>query len=491
MRNAILVGVAVAGIGCGRSWIFDDTIETLPGGSSSGGHTTGGSGSTGRATGTSTGGHGTSTASGSGTGTGSTSGTTGRSSSGSSGGTTGSSRGTTGGSSSGGTTGGCQPGAAPNELSACSSDADCACPLSCVQGPGGAKLCEYHCRTLSDCPTLYTICKAGSCQPNLCGGGFGNGTLDGTCGVVGKDDGSCVPDVVGGVTIGLCWQGGAVAGFQTGGGACNPSATRADLQDACDASLYCWQNVCWPLCNPQLPVSCDGFCNTVTPGDPELGACKLGGTTGGSGSSGGGTSSGGSSGGATSGGSSSGGGSTGCPSPAAPAEFSPCQTQNDCGCPLRCTFDAWAGGQVCEYPCSGTSDCPDLVTICGPQGACNVNPCGQGTANGTFDGICSVSGTGINDGTCLPLTNDGGTSLGYCYQGGTSPASGCDPSGSRADLSRVCPAGQICFGGAITFGGTCNQICDPNAGGPCPPSQFCSFIVNEPLLGICIDQNGF
>jgi hypothetical protein len=146
-----------------------------------------------------------------------------------------------------------------------------------------------------------------------------------------------------------------------------------------------------------------------------------------------------------------------------------------------------AGGQVCEYTCAGDGDCPDLVTVC-VQGICNVDPCGQGTNNGTFNSICNAEGDG--DGTCLPLTNDGGASFGYCYQGGSSDGTNCDPSGTRDDLSRVCPAGSICFGGAVDFGGTCNVICDPNQGGPCPGGQFCSYIVNEPDLGICIANGG-
>ncbi len=85
----------------------------------------------------------------------------------------------------------------------------------------------------------------------------------------------------------------------------------------------------------------------------------------------------------------------------------------------------------------------------------------------------------------MPLTLDGGTSLGYCYQGGTATGN-CDPAGTRSDLSRVCLAGSMCFGGAVNFGGTCNQICDPYQTTACPPNQYCSFIVNEPDLGICV-----
>ncbi|HUB05787.1 MAG TPA: hypothetical protein VMB50_02240, partial [Myxococcales bacterium] len=204
---------------CGRSWIFDAFEETSS--STSGGRTTGGSGSSGgRTSASGTGGTGTS-------GSGASSGGTGclgagafcdpgrccpglvcaaledqgicraagtssggnastgsaASGTGTSGGSTGTSTGT-----SGGTTGGCQQGGAPNELSPCQGDSDCACPLACVPGPGGERLCEYPCQTTADCPALYTICQGGSCQPNLCGGEFDNGTLDGPCNVLGTND---------------------------------------------------------------------------------------------------------------------------------------------------------------------------------------------------------------------------------------------------------------------------------------------------------------
>ncbi|HUB09788.1 MAG TPA: hypothetical protein VMB50_22490, partial [Myxococcales bacterium] len=304
------------------------------------------------------------------------------------------------------------------------------------------------------------------------------------------NDGTCVPEVVQGVTVGLCYQAGPTPS------SCDPAATRADLGNACVTGDYCFTSPgggfpgggCVPICLPGTACSVAGAagnCVTALASDPELGVCQLNPSTTG------GTGTGGTTGGVTSGGSGGTGGTTGCPSSAVPAEFSPCHTQDDCGCPFICTSDVRAGGQVCEYPCQQTSDCPDLVTVCGNQGACNVDGCGPGTGNGTFNGLCSVPGVGKQDGTCLPLTDDGGISLGYCYQAGTSPETGCDPSGTRGDLSRVCPAGQMCFGGAITFGGTCNQICDPQVGGPCPGGQYCSYIVNEPLLGICIDQNGF
>jgi hypothetical protein len=501
---AWMAAVAWAGLlaGCGHSHL--GLVEVAEGstGDDGGESSSGGSGGTGS-----------STVSGSKSATGGTSGTgtTGGSSSGTSvatsgsssgattgtGSTSGSSGGSSGSSSSGSTSAGCQSGA-PDELAPCQANQDCNCPLSCVTGPLGQGLCERPCQSLSDCPVLYTTCQGGSCQPNLCGGlgGPPNGTLDGTCNVVSGNDGSCVPMLFGGSTVGLCYQGGAFEGR------CDPSATRSnDPTGACAAAWVCLPagagnlGQCQLLCNPALPTSCPGAGPCVEPlgADPELGICEPGSSSGGtsSGGSSGGTSSslGGSSGGSTSGGTSSGTSSTGGSSSSSGgsssrgtvAELEGCQTTDNCGFPLECVYDALAGGEVCEYQCQASSDCPNLVTVCS-QGVCHVNPCSA------FDGTCNATGT--NDGTCMPLTNDGGASQGYCYQGGSSDGTDCDPDGTRDDLSRVCPAGQMCYGGAVSFGGTCNAICDPQQGGPCPNNQFCSYIVNEPDLGICISDNG-
>ena len=150
---------------------------------------------------------------------------------------------------------------------------------------------------------------------------------------------------------------------------------------------------------------------------------------------------------------------------------------------MRCVDDFAAGGSVCEYPCQITANCPNLATLCSGS-VCSINQCGNATGNGVFDGLCNAVGT--NDGTCMPLTLDAGlSSIGYCYQGGSSLGN-CNPSATRSDLQRVCTPGFGCFGGSLTFGGTCNQLCAVNAGGTCPPGQVCSGIVNEPDLGICI-----
>jgi hypothetical protein len=339
-------------------------------------------------------------------------------------------------------------------------------------------LCEFPCANLGDCPNLETICVSGACQPNLCGASANNGTLDSTCNVVGSNDGSCLPATVDGQNIGLCSQEGP----EDAG--CSPSATRTTIATACQAGEVCvasFGDSCGVLCDPFAFEPCGVGVPCVTPqgADARLGVCRPAGTTtsSSSGTTGTGTTT------SSSSGSSTGGTTSGCSTAISPGEFQTCQTIADCGCPMDCVSDPAAGGQVCEYECTQTSDCPDLVTIC-QNGVCAVNQCGGATGNGSFNGTCNVEGT--NDGTCEPLTLDGGfSSIGYCYQAGDATSS-CDPSASRVNAaSQICPPGFLCFGGVETFGGTCNQLCTP-PGGQCPGGQFCSNIVNEPDLGICI-----
>jgi hypothetical protein len=403
---------------------------------------------------------------------------------------------TTGTQTSGSTSGAaCNPSLPANELQTCNGSSDCGCPLNCVASPFGVSLCERSCLSLSDCPDLETLCTSGECQPNACGSGF-DGTLDSDCNVVATNDGSCLPSTIGTLNVGLCSQGGPE---DVG---CSPTATRATIAQACIPGDFCaaaLESVCAPLCDPFAFESC-GLTATCTPlagQDPRLGVCEPKGTTGTtSGSTTGvtsGTSSGTTSGstgntgtsGATTGTTSGGSTSGSCSTTVTPSEFETCQNDLDCGCPLTCTRDLAAGGQVCEYPCLDTSDCANLFTTC-QNGFCSVNQCGGNTGNGTFDSTCNVLGT--NDGTCEPLTlNDGISSVGYCVQAG-SAAGNCDPSASRiTPASQICPAGELCFGGVETFGGTCNQLCNPQSGSCTDQSQFCSAIVNEPDLGICID----
>jgi hypothetical protein len=241
----------------------------------------------------------------------------------------------------------------------------------------------------------------------------------------------------------------------------------------------------------------DGDCCPTSPtecGEAGLSGCVFGvcaygpppcGTSGGSsGGTSGGTGTGGNAGssGGTVGGSS--GGSTGgpesCNPNASPVEFLTCASPSGCGCPLLCVHDALAG-QVCEYPCTATDQCPDLLTVC--NGAnCQLDGCGPGTGNGSYNSFCTVTST--DDGSCIPLQLTDGTVYGVCAQGGSAVTT-CNATANREDLSQVCQGGMVCIGGAIGTGGVCGDVCDPNQGGPCPSGQECAFTVDDPLAGAC------
>ena len=459
---------AIFAAGCGRSEIFPPL--GAPSGGTTGGATTGGATTGGTTRGSTSGG---STSGGS---------TSGGSTSGGS---------TSGGSTSGGSTtggsGGCQSGVQPNELQPCQSNADCACPLQCAPSQiPGRSLCEYGCKTLSDCPSLYTDCRRHHCEPNLCGVSFGgpqNGTIDGTCNVPGADGGSCVPVVLQGFTFGLCVQGGSA---QLG---CDPQATRSDLGLACVAGDVCSPlsgNQCAQLCDPTVNgPSCppNSGCVGLSSSDPRLGVCMFagtGGNSGGSGPSTGGGSSGGSSGGNSGGsGSSTGGSSTGgC---GGGNEFAPCQTEQDCSCGLVCVNNN-LGESACEHLCQNSAQCPTLYTVCSGI-SCTYDLCGAslgGPANGTLDGPCNAQGT--NDGTCAPLPPDGGSQFGLCFQGGGATSS-CSVSTTRPNLQTACGVGQIC--GPSFSGDVCYTLCNPNAP-KCKAGSSCTVIdPQDPLYGVC------
>lgn len=391
----------------------------------------------------------------------------------------------TGGGSAGGNSGGsgCTPGGATNELSPCQTGADCGCPLECTPTALGRSICEYACRSNTDCPSLYTTCRRGSCQPDVCGVSFGgqNGTLDGLCNSVGTDDGSCVPVQTQGFTVGLCLEGGSATQ------SCSLSATRADLSQACPAGELCAGSTCAQLCNPNGAVPCPsgGQCTAVSGQSPELGLCV--GASGGIGGIGGGSSSGGSIGG---GNGTSGGGGGGCNVGIPVQEMAPCTSGADCGCPTTCVFDLLQNQQVCEYPCAQTSDCPTLYTVCTGT-SCTIDLCGValgGPPNGTLDGPCNAAGT--NDGTCLPVgTNDAGVTFGICTQEGTATTD-CDAGATRSDPADACAQGFICGSPATVAGvATCYRVCDPNdmpGQTPCTPQQNCiAFNPPDPLFGVC------
>jgi hypothetical protein len=485
--SALVCWVIVSITGCGRSTVFESFSESSTG--SIGGGRTGGSAGSGTSASASAGG--TSGASGSGiSGTGagtngqsggeSNSNGTGTAGGGSIGSTSagqgsGSSGSTLGSTGTGGTSGSCSQEGGQAELGPCLTAQDCACPLECVAEAGGA-LCEAPCETLDDCLMLDTACSGETCRPIFCGpqavAGPQNGELDGTCNAIGQGDGSCLPSILNGQKVGLCSQGGPA---QTN---CDPDATRSDLSQACVAGDVCLSQSgggqCFTLCDPIAPAPCSPgmACQIPVATNPRLGVCEPSqGTTGGTGGSGTGGATGGTGGGTT-------GGTTGnCDPSIQSSEFQNCSTAG-CGCPLTCVNDPVRGAPVCEYPCMPGSGCSDPQTSCDVDaGACGFNSCGPED----FNSVCDATGT--DDGTCVPETFDGVTSVGICIQGGTATTS-CNPEGTRTDPAQLCTPGSWCIGvGPV---GECNLLCDPGTGIGCPFDQFCTAIVDEPDLGICI-----
>ncbi len=481
---------AVLAAGCGRSTGFESPGPTAgedvgaPGGSSAG---IGSGGQSGTAGVSNTGGSGSNATvgsngtPGSGAGSGNGTGATGM------GAGTGSS--TSGGSAtSGGSNGGCIPGS-DSELHSCKTDSDCICGLHCAPETGGS-VCERSCQTTTDCRNLETLCVNGTCAPNFCGvhgAGPHNGDLDGKCNAVGMDDGSCIPQSLNGANVGLCSEAGPATTL------CDPLAARSVMApippSACIAGDVCLLESghanCLTMCDPEGRQPCGPEMDCVTPlaSNNRLGVCEPssepdGGTT----SSGtGGTTSSGATGGSTSGGTTGGG----CSESAPISEFQHCKLDSDCGCPLVCNKDPLvsATSSVCEYPCKTTA-CADAVTICSTGKICITDGCGPGTGNGSFNSTCTVAKK--NDGTCLPeLLGD--TSVGYCFLGGTAPfdAGGCDPSATASEASLLCPPGSLCFGPTDDVG-SCNVLCDPSLGTGCPSGSFCTGIVDQPDLGVCI-----
>ena len=158
----------------------------------------------------------------------------------------------------------------------CTGPRDCGCPLLCVNDPlsGFSGVCEYPCLQLGDCPNLLTVCKGTSCQLNGCGSGTSNGAFNSFCTVVSGNDGTCQPLSVDAGVVGLCQQGGAATQ------ACNATADRHNLPEACVAGMICIGGgigsggVCGDACNPNGPNSCPaGQTCAATVDNPFAGAC--------------------------------------------------------------------------------------------------------------------------------------------------------------------------------------------------------------------------
>jgi hypothetical protein len=364
------------------------------------------------------------------------------------------------------------------------------------------------CTSSSDCPLLNTACSGGLCQSISCspvpsaGGGGGVGA---PCLMADNTFGSCLFfDTANGF---YCVVPGTVQGTPgTLSGPCSETATRAALGSACSAGFGCGLSPASPLCaqecDPEIgpsdgcgddpSVVCAastlnaqvGYCEAGSDNGSSIGTGTTGGTQGTGGTTGTGT------GGTTSGtGTTSGSSSGGTCLP----EFTPCDSSSGPACcsTMACVYEPLRGGDVCEFPCTTTSECPSPYTVCTGT-SCTVNICGVaigGPPNGSLDGTCNAEGT--NDGTCVGAEAPDGGAFGLCYQGGTATGSGCSIPGSRNNPGGLCEAGYFC-GPSIAGGlGTeCYFLCDPSspdAGAHCESQGYssCFQVPMDPGVGFC------
>ena len=170
--------------------------------------------------------------------------------------TTTSSGGSTTGSATAGTTSGSSAGCAGSgqEYDNCTTNADCSCPLNCVNS-NGSSFCLQPCSSFQQCQT-YEICDTTlpvtSCYPNYCStnpwgacaGGNDTGSSEtGTCNVYSDDQGN---------PYGICFAGGSSAEFS----GCNFSPTYSTpAADQCTVGDFCGEtassgSLCFQGCDP-------------------------------------------------------------------------------------------------------------------------------------------------------------------------------------------------------------------------------------------------
>jgi hypothetical protein len=320
-----------------------------------------------------------------------------------------------------------------DELTPCSLNRDCICPLEClddsprlaVLGPSGtnSKFCERSCATNADCPLQSEVCvprgDAGTCLEIPCGpvladGGLLNGDLGEACSALSGEDGTCIPNAIpftadpeydGGGTLPIvangmpnaCWLGG------TSNSACTLTALASDPSDRCPPAEGCAlltidgtssNGICTASCDP----TGSGYCAAgtkceltpildPTPGD--LGFCYAA-------------------------------GSGGCLSglPTTQTELFICNNSADCACPEACTQTPSGSAKWCARSCSGSADCPNPSTGC-VGGVCAYLPCGAMPL-----GACDYVGSG--DGTCLAPGFSWAAGSPYCVAAGSlAKGAGC------------------------------------------------------------------
>jgi len=208
-----------------------------------------------------------------------------------------------------------------------------------------------------------------------------------------------------------------------------------------------------------------------------------------------------------------------------PGELDQCLSNVGCSSPsLVCTGGFDSGDEpvsVCLYPCTSTSDCPNLTTSC-QNGVCFLNYCQTGdngtinyfhpcpsasTADGEclpvpagfdqFAGLCVGAGSLPDGQSCAGVRTDAGLA-GLCQQGsecafldggtGHLSASLCEPvCYSNEEVpgdGPACPAGDQCldFSSFYAFG-NCYQSCADGAGQNCPEGQVC-----DTLYSLCVPE---
>jgi hypothetical protein len=358
------------------------------------------------------------------------------------------------------------------EGSACFNAVGCGCPQICV-GPDGGAVCEYPCKTTSDCLNPTEICVGGGCAFNSCGPGGAPdggdlGPANGPCNVTGTGDGTCFGQVLETPFGNFVDYGCIAAGTSTT--TCDPAATRAQPGALCQQGYGCFAGVdagsCVPLCNStQLTsglgcgdagLACYEYASILA-GDTAAGECVPQ-------------------------------GDGGCfDVPPSNTELGGCNTSADCACPQSCVTDP-NFGQTCETPCQATSDCPTAYTSC-QSNLCQYDYCAaspNGSAPGQYDGPCNAAGT--NDGTCLPYEYQPNSTdivpIGLCSQAGDA---GTGAACTEARGAPLCAVGGICLeepnGNSACFV-TCNPTLDAGVCGG-SPNACLSFDQSNAAAGYC------
>ncbi|HUB08160.1 MAG TPA: hypothetical protein VMB50_14225 [Myxococcales bacterium] len=366
---------------------------------------------------------------------------------------------TSGGSSTGGSGGGNNAVGLP-----CNTDSDCSSDY-CKGPDGGAKVCAcnkggsgYSCKQPTDC------CSGSTCVSGVCdlAGTTGGGSTGGSAGSTG-----------GSTSGGTSGCHTSPAPSSTADATCNPDGGTSEI---CNNQT----GICQANCNTQSSSFCatGSYCATN-------GHCTpTGGSTGGTAAS----TSGGSTGGGTTGGGTTGGGSTtgGACAAIDSSEFQQCDAGVTCGAGLTCITDPVFQLPLCEYTCTTTANCPDLITACS-SGSCGYNFCGVNLSDGgviasAFGQACNAVGT--NDGTCIAGFDSSGAFVGYgvCTQGGSESGSthaACNASAAArcAGATNLCAGGAICLSPDGGAAGSCYEGC--NSSTTCASGTSCQSIDTE------------